>query len=310
MELMLIKVVGSKVDAKRVTPSRTDRAVSVEPQQPKRAPSPKTVRFEVDGATEGSKPAQGQLVRGTQPQAKVSPDRTESQLNYKISNPRLNHMKNIHIAQQGGVPLTIKAFDNRNLVVGCADGSLKILDIATSAVVKQYKFASRVTVVEEISDDGRSTLTMGALIGLGGPDNAIVLLDLSTSESALNKFRAHTDEVTGIISLGGLDFLSCSADGTIGYWSTTSQTPVNRIQAHQGRINSMATLNNNATLVTGGDDCLVQVFNVRKGEVSLKRTIRESSPVVHVSSFYGNSKFAFSCQQNGAIKIWNVETGE
>ena len=109
---------------------------------------------------------------------------------------------------------------------------------------------------------------------------------------------------------GNGDFVSCSDDGTIAYWNMESQAPLNRIQAHQGRINSMTSLNNNATLVTGGDDHQVLVFSVRKGELSLKRTIRENSPVTLVSSFYGNSKFAFSCQQNGTIKIWNVENGE
>lgn len=274
----------------------------------KRAPSPKTVRFEGDGR--GSQPSQGQLIKGSQPQAKVSPEKTEGQLNYKFSSPRLNHLKNIHLAQTGGVPITLKALDNRNLAVGCADGSLKILDIVTSAVVKQYKFASKVKVVEAIADDGRSTLQFGALIGLGAPDNAIVLLDLSSSETALSKFRAHTNEVTGIVSLGAGDFVSSSDDGTIAYWNTTSETPLNRIQAHQGRVNSIATLNNNTTLVTGGDDCQVLVYAVRKGEFALKKAIKEASPVTMVSSFYGNSKFAFSCQQSGSIKIWNVETGE
>lgn len=275
----------------------------------KRAPSPKTVRFDIDDQNL-QKNVQTQLIKGNQPQAKVSPDKTEGQLNYKIANPRLNHLKNIHLGQVGGVPTTLKALDNRNLAVGCADGALKIIDTVTSAVVKQYKFVSKIKVIEAIADDGRTSLEFGVLVGLGSPDNAIVLLDLAKSETAMNKFRAHTDEVTGIINLGAGDFVSCSDDGTVAYWNTSSQTPINRIQAHQGRINSMATLNNNATLITGGDDGQIQVFSVRKGEIALKRNIKESSPVTLVSSFYGNSKFAFSCQQNGSIKIWNVESGE
>lgn len=250
------------------------------------------------------------MVKGVQPLAKVSPDKTEGQLNYKIQNPRLNHLKSIHMAHAGGVPLTLKAFDNRNLAVGCADGSLKIMDILSSSVVKQYKFSSKVRTIEAVSDDGKSALELGALVGLGSPDNAIVLLDLARSENALSTFRGHTDEVTGIICIGNGEFVSCSDDGTVAFWNMTSKSPLNRIQAHQGRINSMTSLNNNATLVIGGDDCMVQVFSIRKGDITLKRSIRESSPVTSVSSFYGNSKFAFSCQQNGMIKIWNVETGE
>lgn len=275
----------------------------------KRNPSPKTVTFDPsipDNEVGGS----GSIIKGKQPAAKVSPEKDESQLNYKISNPKFSHLKNIHLATAGGIPTAIRSFDNRNLVVGCADGALKIIDTVPSSVVKQYKFSSKVRVIEAVSDDGKTGLEMGALIGLGQPDNAIVLLDLAKSESALNKFRVHTDEVTGIVFLGNGDFLSCSFDGTVAYWNMGNQVPLNRIQAHQGKINSMASLNNNTTLVTGGDDMTVQVFAVRRGEIALKKTIKETSPVTLVNTFHGNSKFAFSCHLNGSIKIWNVDTGE
>ena len=292
------------VNQERLTPSRDDRVVSSHVPPPNRPKSPKTVTFDLEI------PDGKQIVRGKQPQAKVSPEKNEAQINYKLSNPRLNHLKSIHLNSMTGVPISLKSFDSRNLAVGCADGSLKILDIVSSSVVKQYKFTSKVKVIEAIEDNGRTGLRMGALVGLGAPDNAIALIDLEQGENAQAIFKCHSDEVSGIINLGNGDFISSSNDGTIVYWDMASQSPLNRINAHNGRVNGITTLNNHNTLVSGGDDMCLQVFSVRRGEIIHKNTLREASPVILVNSFYGNSKFAFSCQMNGTIRIWNVETGE
>lgn len=294
------------------TPSRVERIpVGVIPIDNKiiRQPSPKHVSFDPSVVDQNSQKS-GQIIRGSQPQTKVSPEKDEVQLNYKIANPRLNHLKNVHLSNAGGPPITLKAFDNRNLAVGFSDGTLKIIDIVASSVVKQYKFSSKVKAIEPLTDDGKSGLQIGALVGLGAADNAIVLLDLATNDPAVSKFKGHTDEVSGICYLGNGDFVSCSHDGTVAYWSTRSQTAVNRMQVHKARINSMALLNNNATLVTGGDDSSLQVLSVAGGQLACRRSLQETAPVSRVSSFYGNSKFVFSCQQNGSIRIWNVESGE
>jgi WD40 repeat protein len=301
---------GMVSNLSRNTPSRSERTtVGTVEGQVRRNPSPKQVSFDPNVVDHGSQKT-GQIVRGTQPQTKVSPEKDEVQLNYKIVNPRLNHLKNVHLSNAGGPPITLKAFDNRNLAVGFADGTLKIVDIVASSVVKQYKFSSKVKTIESVSDNGNSGIQIGALVGLGAPDNAIVLLDLATSETAVTKFKGHTDEVSGICYLGNGDFVSCSHDGTVAYWSLKSTTAVNRMQVHNGKVNSMALLNNNTTLVTGGDDSSLQVMAINAGQITHRRSVKESAPVTRVSSFYGNSKFVFSCQQNGSIRIWNVETGE
>jgi hypothetical protein len=303
----------------RLTPSRVDRPppVLVEPAAMNAVAlpaGPKSVSFDpsmgqpVRPGTPGRNV--GQVVQGRQPMARVSPDKSEVQVNYKVNQPRLTHLKNINLSHLSAVPMTIKSLDDRNLAVGFADGSLKIMDIQASNVAKQFKFASKVKSLEAIDDDGRVKLQTGVLVGLGHPDNAIALLDLGRNDVPVGKYRGHTDEVSSIVNIGGGEFISAGYDGNLMFWNTESQSPVSYIQAHAAKINSMATLNNHTVVITGGDDRMMKVFGVHRGEFTLKHALNQGSPVMLVSSFYGNSRFAFSCQLDGSIRIWNVEGGE
>lgn len=280
----------------RNTPSRSERGG-------------KTVTF--DTRLSPSK-STGQLIPGKQPVAKVSPDMTEVQVNYRVSNPQLTHLKNINLSHLGGVPVTLKTLDDRNLAIGCADGALKVMDTTSSVVAKQFKFNSPIRVIECVDDDGHSKFEMGVLVGLGAPDNAIALIDLAENDAgAVEKFRGHTGEVSGIITLGDGQFVSCGFDGNVIKWNMDNPANFISVKAHVSKINSIATLNSNTTLVSGGDDCMIRVYAiVPGGELQLRGSMREAAQVSHVSSFHGNSRFVVSCLLNGSIRIWNVESGE
>ena len=152
---------------------------------------------------------------------------------------------------------------------------------------------------------------MGVLVGLGAPDNTIALIDLSENDSkAVQKFKYHSSEVSGIINLGDGKFVSCGYDGFIVCWDISNPSACNPLKAHEGRVTSITTLNNNTTLVSAGDDCMIRVYSLKNGQLQMRGSFRESAPISIVSSFYGNSRFIVSCLTNGLIKIWNVENGE
>jgi hypothetical protein len=111
--------------------------------QMRRVPSQKSVTFDLNPADKGPQ-KDGSLIKGKQSAAKVSPDKDESQISYKIVNPKMLHVKNVHLSSTGGIPTTIKALDIRNMAVGMADGSLKIIDLYSSQMVKNFKFGSKI----------------------------------------------------------------------------------------------------------------------------------------------------------------------
>ena len=249
----------------------------------------------------------GQLVPGKLPSSKVSPDRLEAQIPQKISSPKLFHTKNINLSNMSSIPITLRSLDDRNIAVGFADGSLKIVDVVDTNISKQYKFNGKVASLETIEDDGKVRLDHGLLCGLGGPENIIVLVDVASPTNNFTKYAAHTDEVTSLVSVGGGKFISGGADGNLFFWKAGVETPTGALVGHSARVNSLALLNNNSTLLSAGDDKVIRSYFIGTGEFIAKNRIVETGPVTMISSFYGNSKFAFSCLSSGAIKIWNIE---
>ena len=293
--------------AGRATPSRIDRGGN-------QVEAPRQVTFDpqVTGEAAAILPrssSTGQLKPGKPSAAKISPDRLEAQLSYSLKSPQFTHTKTINLSNFGAIPVALRSMDDRNLAVGFADGTLKILDLANTNIARQFKFSSKVTAIESIEDDGKQRLDHGLLCGLGGPENLIVLVEAGKPDADFAKFIGHAGEVTCIVSAGGGRFISGSADGSIVLWKVGSQDPVHSIKAHSGSVNSLTLLNSNSLLVSAGEDRVIRSFGLGTGHFVPKNRIQEASQISAVHSFHGNSRFIFSCLANGLIKIWNVESG-
>ncbi len=290
----------------RTTPSRVDRSNS-------QTGSQRQVTFDAPATSElGILPrssSSGQLKPGKQSIAKLSPDKLEAQLSYSLKSPQLLHTKTINLSNFGSIPVSLKSMDDRNLAVGFADGTLKIIDLANTNIAKQFKFASKISAIENIEDDGKLRLDHGLLCGLASPENLIVLVEAGKQSADFSKFIGHQAEVTCIVSTGAGRFVSGSADGNIFMWKVGSQEPLHSIRGHTGPVTSLTLLNSNSLLVSSGDDRVIRSYSISSGTFAPRNRIQESSQITAVHSFHGNSRFIFSCLTNGLVKIWNVESG-
>jgi WD domain, G-beta repeat len=251
------------------------------------------------------------LQPGAKPLAKVSPERNEIQITYDIESPKLELIKNYGLGATTSLPTTFKAMDDRNLVVGFEDGTLKVMDLVDLGEIKrQIKLSSKILCIENFEETPGNNPSMAVLCGTGAPDHAVVHLELQARESMATKFKGHSAEVTSVCPLGRGDFVSGGHDGQVIYWNIRESKYLAAKQAHNARISSMCTLNLNQTLVTGSSDCSMVVFHISQREFIHKNTLKEAHPITMVSSFYGNCKFALSCLETGTIRIWNVEDGE
>ena len=259
-------------------------------------------------AYEAAKPL---IQPGAKPLAKVSPERNEIQITYDIEAPKLELVKNFGLGATSSFPTTFKAMDDRNLVIGFEDGTLKVMDLVDSGEIKrQIKLSSKIACIENFEETPGNNPSMGVLCGTGAPDHAVVHLELQARESMATKFKGHSAEVSSVCPLGKGDFVSGGHDGQVIYWNFREPKYLAAKQAHNAKISSMCTLNLNQTLVTGSTDCSMAVFHIGQREFIHKNTLKEPHPISMVSSFYGNCKFALSCLETGTIRIWNVEDGE
>ena len=75
---------------------------------------------------------------GKAPAAKVSPEKDEIQIVYKIEQPKLTFLKQVEASlQSGSNPVTLKSIDDRNLLVGYEDGTLRVIDLASNFQVSR-----------------------------------------------------------------------------------------------------------------------------------------------------------------------------
>lgn len=100
--------------------------------------------------------------------------------------------------------------------------------------------------------------------------------------------------------------MSCSDDCSVKLWSL-SEGCLKSIESHQGPVNSVCLMSNGKTLLSGGSDCVLMVYEISEnGDMSLKDQMCEVKPINLVSSFYNNSSFALVATVDGIIKIWNI----
>lgn len=287
----------------------------VRPQYSNQLGSQKDIRIEpqyqqtITGPTKPENYHQS-IKQGNPPLAKLSSERNEVQITYDLKDPQLSLQKNFSLGKYVGRPTTIRSIDDRNLVIGFEDGTMKVLDILDSNVARQFKLSSKIVCVEPLELAAGYNPSMTVLCGTGSPENCIIKIDLRLKELEAIKYRGHKDEISGISVLSAGDFVSCGHDGCVILWNNASNEPLKVIKAHEGKVNSMCTLNSNQTIVTGSSDCSMKIFHLKNKELVLVNTLVEKRPVETVCSFYGNCKFAFSCLQGGTIRIWNVEDAE
>jgi WD domain, G-beta repeat len=251
--------------------------------------------------------SQRPIVPGNSSEAKLSSDKTEVQLTYAADKISVEHDRTIDISTEKGRPITIKAIDSKNVLIGYDDGALKIMDTDSCSIVRQYRFASPITVIECL--DAQNPM-IPVLCGTGSPGNSIVSLELQRPQPTIIKHIFHTEMITAMEVLKDGKFLSASKDGSIALWSNEVEAPIQTLKNHTDKITSLSSLNNYRTLLSAGEDSTIKVYDYIANEITLKNTLKEKAPVTSIKSFYGNTKFAITCLVSGLLRVWNVVEGE
>ena len=258
------------------------------------------------------------ITPGTKPLATVNPEKTEIQISYPISTtPSMKHVKDIKLG--GSAPTTIKALDDRNILVGHTDGTLKVIDTSSpnGHTVRQCRLNSAIKTIESLCDSSGDNPLMEVLCGLASPDNCILKIQLQQRELQTVRYKGHTSTVNQVVVVSKTEFLSCSEDGTVRYWTTANSAPLHTVKVSDQPVTSITTLSSHSTVVAGCRDGGLYVYSFGRNTADrtqsapvLRNTLMERGPISFISAFYGNAKFVLSVLTTGAAHIWNVEDGE
>lgn len=259
------------------------------------------------------------ITPGVKPLATVNPAKTEIQISYPISScPSMKHSKDLKIPSSSPVA-TMKCLDDRNIVIGHVDGTLRVIDMSSpnGHTVRQCKLSAAIRCIESLIDSSGDNPLMEIICGLASPDNCILKIQLQQRELQTVRYKGHTAAVNQLVPVSSTEFLSCSDDGTICFWNTSNSAPIHSVHVSEHPVTSITTLSSHSILVAGCADHNLQVYSFSKHASdrsthppTLRNTLLESGPVSFVSAFHGNAKFVLSVLSDGSVRIWNVEDGE
>lgn len=194
------------------------------------------------------------------------------------------------------------ASDGRNLVTASRDGSLKVWDVETSAMLRTFQTSSPVRSVK-LMPDGRRALA-------GYQSGDIVLWDLATGEQVFtlsgdkNSVDALTIAPDGARAYSG----SSMAGSQLAVWDLAERRLLQSIEAHPYGIHTLALSADGRYLASGGGtrDGRVKVRDTQSFRV-LKKLGNELLSIEGLAFSPDGKTLAVGVDK--AITLWDVASG-
>jgi WD40 repeat protein len=219
--------------------------------------------------------------------------------------------------------------DGRIMAGACRDKTAKLWDAATGYVLRSFAGHTDAVFSVAFSPDGRTLAT-------GSADQTIKLWDLATGRE-LRTLQGHSGEVfTVAFSPDGRLLASGSTDRTCRLWDVTTGTELRIFTGHASYVRAVAFSPDGAmlasreegvtvvhddrhTVSSGGVKLLIPDFvqlnrsRIKLGDVAWRpefRTLEGDADALFAIAFSRDGKRLASNSYGGAVKVWDVSTGQ
>src|SRR5262249_43612543 len=161
------------------------------------------------------------------------------------------------------------------------------------------------------SADGRYLLAGGEDVtsdGAADPRDrhALRLWEVSTGEE-VSRVRGHSSAVTCVaFAPGAAQAASASRDGTLHVWNTIARKSSFSFHRPESPVLSAAFSPDGQRLLTGGEDCVVRVWDLRSGD-RLSRCEGHTAAVTAVAWFRDGRIASAGLDQS--VRVWDGPTG-
>lgn len=229
-----------------------------------------------------------------------------------------------------------------SVVLGFADCTIRIRDIATGKMVREFIGHSSYLDFIWLSLDGSRAISGSAdcsvrvwdiekeveIQQLGGNPKAIAGTSISANGSKLASFETwdkkiqtwnaesgeqlcdlvgHTNWISCVqLSEGGLRAISGSEDRTVRLWNTVTGEEILKFMGHEECVSVTALSSDVRFVVSGSEDKTIRIWDAETGE-PLRKIDAHSHEISELYISAGVTE-AVSADSRGNVKLWNIQT--
>jgi WD40 repeat protein len=191
--------------------------------------------------------------------------------------------------------------DGTRVASGSADGTARIWDAATGALVLTIPTRSGWVHDVVFSPDGTQLITANG-------DGTAQVWD-ARSGTLVHMLSGHRDVVFGVaVSLDGTRIATASWDKTAKVWDAASGDDVLTLDHHTGHVKGVAFSPDGIHLATVSDDETAKLWDVRSGTVL--RTLTGHTSALYGVAFSRDGKYLATASDDKTARIWDVASGK
>ncbi len=197
------------------------------------------------------------------------------------------------------VPSVAYARDDRHVLTGSRDGSIRLWDRHSATVVRRwYPHQSLVNRIR-VSPDGDWVLSHGS-------DALLAETSLANGRPRL-KWERHVAGVQAVaLTPGGTVAISGSTDKTIRWWETEEWTTIRTVVCPGGEVHALAVSPDGARVAAGCKDGSVRVFECGTGKCG--HALEGHRGYVRAVAFASAGEVV-SAADDGSVRVWDTRSG-
>ncbi|MDE2998977.1 MAG: WD40 repeat domain-containing protein [Gemmatimonadota bacterium] len=197
------------------------------------------------------------------------------------------------------VPSVAYARDERQVLTGSRDGSIRLWDRHAATVIRRwYPHQNHVNRIR-VSPDGDWVLSHGG-------DGLLAETGMATGRPRLQWERHMAGVRALVVSADGSSAISGSTDKTIRWWETEGWTAAQTVECPGGEVHALAVSSDGALVAAGCKDGSVRVFECASGKSV--RALEGHRGYVRAVAFAGAAEVV-SAADDGSVRVWDAVSG-
>jgi len=222
--------------------------------------------------------------------------------------------KTIRTVSEGraGTPVLALRPDGQRLAIGDASGAVVIVTPGSWQEVQRLEVGGAVTALVWRGDGQRLAASVegatngGARVVVFGPPVPPTQPQPGQELVEHDALTVGADVIRLAFDRDGRDVWACHADGMLARWTAASPAALFKLD-HGGPVLTVAVSRDGETIVSGGSDLSVRVWDGRTGQQRAQMTGHTAA--VHALAFTPDDAFVVSAGADRTIRLWDVGGG-